>query len=326
MRDIFFDILRCPTTGQKLKFIQTESADNLFRNGWLVSEDNSMRYPIKNDIPRFVPESNYAENFGFQWNIFSKTQLDSYSGHPISFDRFWKATGWNPDEMKDKWVLDIGCGAGRFAEIALSTGANVVALDYSSAVDACNSNIKHPNLHIIQADIYALPFLEGTFSYVYSLGVLQHTPNVSKAFFSLPKMLTSGGKICVDFYEKSWKSLLLPKYWIRPITKKISKQTLFDSLKKSVPFMLDLSNKIGLVPYIGKFLKRLIPVANYNGVLPLNEKQLKEWALLDTFDWLSPAYDNPQSYTQVNKMLNRSGLINCEILRAGHLVARATKI
>ena len=37
-----------------------------------------------------------------------------------------------------------------FAEIALSSGANVVALDYSSAVNACYLNLKeHPNLHVV---------------------------------------------------------------------------------------------------------------------------------------------------------------------------------
>jgi len=52
--------------------------------------------------------------------------------------------------MKGKWVLDAGCGSGRFAEIALATGANVVALDYSSAIDACWNNLKeNPNLYIV---------------------------------------------------------------------------------------------------------------------------------------------------------------------------------
>ena len=61
--------------------------------------------------------------------------------------------------MNGSWVLDAGCGAGRFAEIALSSGANVVALDYSSAVNACYLNLKeHSNLHVVQGDIYALPF------------------------------------------------------------------------------------------------------------------------------------------------------------------------
>ena len=45
-------------------------------------------------------------------------------------------------------ILDIGCGAGRFAQIALDSGANVVALDYSNSVDACYTNLlKHANLY-----------------------------------------------------------------------------------------------------------------------------------------------------------------------------------
>jgi hypothetical protein len=70
-----------------------------------------------------VPESNYADNFGMQWNHFRQTQLDSYSGLPNSSDRFWLATHWSPVSLKDQWVLDVGCGAGRFAEVALNARA-----------------------------------------------------------------------------------------------------------------------------------------------------------------------------------------------------------
>jgi uncharacterized protein YbaR (Trm112 family) len=151
--------LRCPNTGQSLMLETQESDGNAIESGWLVSMDGQYRYPIRNGIPRFVAESNYADNFGMQWNHFHQTQLDSYSGHPISTDRFWAATGWRAEDMKDQWVLDAGCGAGRFAEVALNAGAKVVALDYSSAVDACYANLKHhPNLHVVQGDIYALPF------------------------------------------------------------------------------------------------------------------------------------------------------------------------
>ena len=267
--------------------------------------------------------TNYADNFGIQWNKFSKTQLDSYTRHPISSNRFFKATNWVASELKDKWVLDIGCGAGRFAEVALLAGAKVVALDYSTAVDACYSNLKHhPNLHVVQGDIYALPFVKSTFPYVYSLGVLQHTPDVKKAFFSLPPMLSKGGHFCVDFYEKSLKSSMLPKYWLRPITKKIANPKLFSILEKIVPVLLPISVGLAQIPIVGKVFKRMIPVANYVGVLPLTKKQQLEWSLLDTFDWLSPAFDNPQKSETVRLWLEESKMQNIEVLKAGHLVGR----
>ena len=137
----------------------SNNSGRLDYDGNLVTNDRKFIYPIVKGVPRFVGESNYADNFGMQWNHFSKTQLDSYSGQAISSDRFWKATGWISSEMKGKWILDVGCGSGRFAEVALSAGAKVVALDYSSAVDACYRNFMgHPNLYVVQGDIYELPF------------------------------------------------------------------------------------------------------------------------------------------------------------------------
>jgi 2-polyprenyl-3-methyl-5-hydroxy-6-metoxy-1,4-benzoquinol methylase len=194
------ELLRCPNTGQRLRLENGSSDARVIENSWLVSEDGRERFAVLRGIPRFVPQSNYADNFGMQWNHFLQTQLDSHSGHPISTERFWLATGWKPEQLKDQWVLDAGCGAGRFAEVALQAGAKVVALDYSSAVDACSANLKpHPNLHIVQGDIYALPFAPESFSFVYSLGVLQHTPDVAKAFAALPLMVKGGGSLFTDF-------------------------------------------------------------------------------------------------------------------------------
>jgi len=324
MKYELLDRLRCPKTGVRLTLDTPEPIADAIESGWLVSVDGLHRYPIRNGIPRFVPEANYADNFGMQWNHFRQTQLDSYSGHPISAERFWKATGWRPEDMQGQWVLDAGCGAGRFAEVALNAGANVVALDYSSAVDACYANLKHhPNLHVVQGDIYALPFLKEFFPYVYSLGVLQHTPDVAKAFAALPPMLQGrGGRLCVDFYQKSWKSMLLPKYWLRPMTKRIPKVRLFTILESLVPKLLALSRLLSHVPVLGGGLKRLVPVANYVGILPLSETQHLEWSLLDTFDWLSPEFDNPQAPETVSRWLEDAGLEQVEVLRAGHLVGR----
>lgn len=303
-----------------------ENNSQEIESGWLFSEDGQHRYPIRNGIPRFVPESNYADNFGMQWNHFSKTQLDSHSGHPISADRFWEATGWRSEDLKGQWVLDAGCGAGRFAEVALSAGAHVVALDYSTAVDACYANLKeHPNLHVVQGDIYGLPFPPESFPFVYSLGVLQHTPNVAKAFGALPPMVMRGGHLCVDYYEKSWKSIFHLKYWLRPLTKRMPKTALFSLLQKVVPSLLPLSRLLGGVPLFGSALKRMVPVVDYYAVLPLSTQQHQEWSLLDTFDWLSPQHDHPQTAATAQRWMEQAGMKDVEVLRAGHLVTRGKK-
>jgi 2-polyprenyl-3-methyl-5-hydroxy-6-metoxy-1,4-benzoquinol methylase/uncharacterized protein YbaR (Trm112 family) len=316
--------LRCPITGQCLHFVESDGGE--VSESLLMSSDGRHRYPIVDGVPRFVPASNYADNFGMQWNRFRKTQLDSHSGQPISADRFWKATGWSSYELEGKWVLDVGCGAGRFAEVALGAGAHVVALDYSSAVDACKANLgSHPNLHVVQGDIYALPFARERFDFVYSLGVLQHTPNVEAAFAALPPMVKRGGRLCVDYYWKRLRTLMHAKYLLRPFTKGMAQDRLFTLLERHVPAMLAASRTLGSVPLVGRVLKRIVPVADYTGIFSLSEQQLQEWALLDTFDMLAPAYDSPQTAETAGRWFREAGFVDVEVLHAGHLVARGHK-
>jgi SAM-dependent methyltransferase len=320
------EILRCPRTGERLRLEEARYQGERVHSGWLVSASGRQRYPVRNFIPRFAPESNYADNFGMQWNKFRQTQLDSHSGQPISATRFWASTGWQGKDIAGQYVLDAGCGAGRFAEIALQEGAKVVALDYSSAVDACYANLGHyANLQVVQGDIYALPFPRSSFPYVYSLGVLQHTPDVGRALAALPAVVSPGGRLCVDFYGLGIGTLLHAKYAFRPITKHIPQQTLFRILQAAVPVMLPVSQVLGAIPAIGQFLKRMIPVANYTGVYPLSGQQLREWALLDTFDMLAPEYDRPQPAGRVRGWLEAAGLSGIEVFRAGHLVGRGSK-
>jgi len=313
------ELLCCPETSERLQLKDALYVGNLIKSGILVTANGQKSYPIRDFIPRFVPESNYADNFGMQWNMFSKTQLDSYSGQSISGDRFWAATRLTPADIKGKWVLDIGCGAGRFAEIALAAGANVVAVDYSKAVDACYANLKHyPNLHVIQGDVYCLPLKKKAFPFVYSLGVLQHTPDVGKAFAELPKYVEDGGYICADFYWNRITTMLHSKYLLRPMTKRIPQEKLFNFLRKVIGPMLSASQFLGSIPILGKGLKRLIPIADYTGIYPLTQKQLREWALLDTFDMLAP--DNPQSVKTIKKWYKAAGLERVDVFHVGHLV------
>jgi 2-polyprenyl-3-methyl-5-hydroxy-6-metoxy-1,4-benzoquinol methylase len=327
MNKEFIKKLIDPISRSNLVLTNAEYDDNGFvKTGNLESITENNIYYIIDYIPRFVQLNNYADSFGMQWNKFSHTQLDSFTGTKISEDRFYLATNWNSNELKDKWILDVGCGAGRFAEVALKAGAYVVALDYSSAVTACYNNLKHyEKLLVVQGDIYELPFEYESFDFVYSLGVLQHTPNVYQAFLALPQMLKLNGKFCVDFYEKSWKSIFLPKYWLRPITKRISKIKLFTFLEKAVPYLFEISELLNKTPFIGQYLKRIVPVANWSSTLPLTKIQLKDWALLDTFDWLSPDFDNPQSKNTLIKWMTDADFKNVEVLKAGHLVARGVK-
>ena len=317
--------LRCPACRGSAPFeMQVEvEAEGEVRTGQLRCSGCGAIFWITDFIPRFVPADNYAQNFGFQWNLFRTTQLDSASGLTLSRDRFLKQSGW--DALDGVSVLDAGCGAGRFAEVALSLGAEVFALDYSGAVDACWKNLgSHPRLHVVQADVYAVPFQADCFDCVYSFGVLQHTPDPEKALKSLARHLKPGGRLCVDIYLKHWKSLLDVKYWLRPITRRVSQRGLFRLIERCAPGLLALSRRVRRIPG-GTLSSRLIPIADYEGVHPLNEVQRLQWAILDTFDRLAPRYDQPQTPGTLRRCLDEAGLVDVEVFRQGVLVGRGQR-
>lgn len=326
MKAAHLDLLACPDCGAALSTESTVHDGPEIVAGTLVCTSCEHAFPVHGGVPRFVPSENYAGNFGWQWNQYRQTQLDSFSGTSISRDRFVTSTGWTPDMLKGRRVLDIGCGAGRFAEVALDFGAEVLALDYSSAVDACYLNHhSHPRFSVIQGDVYHLPVRPEAFDYVYCLGVLQHTPDVKRAFRALVPPVRLGGALAVDVYPKLWQTVASAKYWVRPLTTRLRQDRLFRLIERLLPVLFPLSRALGRVPKVGRKLRQLIPVSNYAGIYPLGPAQLREWALLDTFDMLSPKYDQPQTARTLRGWFDAAGLVQVEVFRHGHLIGRGRR-
>jgi uncharacterized protein YbaR (Trm112 family) len=320
-RDLL-DLLVCPACRSTLS-LDTSDVGADIESGLLKCDPCAVEYPIVRFVPRFVPTDNYSSSFGFQWNRFRRTQLDSSTGQPITRRRFFDQSGWESSDMAGRWTLDIGCGAGRFAEVALSTGARLVAVDYSSAVDACRENLgSHPRLDVIQADVYRLPFRPRLFEFVYCFGVLQHTPDVHASFTALAVQLRSGGRLAVDLYPRIPLNVLWPKYWLRPFTKRMPPDRLFLLVTHMVEALWPLSLVLGRVPGIGRKLRHAVPIANYDGLLPLTPEQLKEWAVLDTFDMLAPAHDHPQTVETLQKWFQEARIEHAEVFRRGLVVGR----
>ena len=170
-------------------------------------------YSVINRIPRFVPLENYASSFGLQWNAYRRTQLESYTGLPISKSRLTRLAGGSLDIFKEKNVLEAGCGAGRFTEIMLQEGANVFAVDISTAVEAnylnCNA---YPNYFVCQADILELPLLPVQFDVVVCVGVIQHTPDPERSIRVLCSHVKPGGLLILDHYTYGYSTTPIRRF------------------------------------------------------------------------------------------------------------------
>jgi ubiquinone/menaquinone biosynthesis C-methylase UbiE/uncharacterized protein YbaR (Trm112 family) len=313
------EVLACPKCFGELSCAPTETGkDGEIITGRLDCSGCGKQFAITAGIPRFVEQDNYASSFGYQWNSFKAEQIDSINGTQLSAKRFYSETDWSPQWMRGKWVLDVGCGAGRFLDVASQNECEVVGVDLSNATDAARANLKErKNVHLVQASIYELPFKPGAFDGCYCIGVIQHTPDPEKSLRALPKVLKKGGRIAVTIYERRRWTRLNTKYLVRPLTKGLKQQTLLAGIKAAMPVLFPVTEVMFRLPLLGRAMKFAIPVANYVEERELTVGQRYRWAILDTFDMLAPQYDQPQTEEEVSRALGQEGITEIRRLNNG---------
>lgn len=129
--------------------------------------------------------------FGYEWNEF-----DDYS-----HENFEEWVDVDVSFFDGKFGLDAGCGAGRHSVRAHGYGARMIAMDLSPAVDAAQAKARMiEGIDVVQGDIFNPPFAAGTFDFIYSIGVIHHTPDPPRAFASLVPYLRQGGSIITMVY------------------------------------------------------------------------------------------------------------------------------
>lgn len=164
-----------PVPKEELLSQGPEPINRAIREGLLIS--STEKYLIIRDISRFVLQGNYADNFGWQWDYWSRVQFDSNNIGKFMenhtgrlWQTIWGITDNRSHELEDQLVLEVGCGPGTVVEVARSKGDTVVGIDYSIAADAANKNFANdPTDCIVQADALKLPFQRCTFDAAFSL-------------------------------------------------------------------------------------------------------------------------------------------------------------
>ncbi len=308
-------LLCCPFCKGDLRVAETRLvADGKIIDGTLQCEACRERHTILRGVPRFVSLDNYASGFGLEWTKHARTQYDSTSGLSVSEERFFQETRWSRD-LAGEVIYEAGSGSGRFTEHAVKTGAMVISLDYSYAVDAnYSSNGANRNLLIVQGDILAPPLRPASVDKCCCIGVIQHTPDPRRAFSSLVRTLKPGGSIVVDTYKIAdwWKRWFYTKYLVRPLVRNMEPERLYRLCERYVDLMWPIARLIRKLPF-GRQLNWFLLVADYGGCYNLTDEQQKEWALLDTFDMLAPAYDIPQTLENFRRWFVDEGLEHIDV-------------
>lgn len=274
--------------------------------------------PIVRSIPRFVASESYASSFGFQWNRFDRLQVDRHMKNDLSRERFYKTTGW-PPRMEGQRILEAGCGAGRFTDLALETGADVFSFDLSLAVEAAlrNNGASSSRLTLFQASIYEIPLKKASFDKIFCMGVLQHCPDVKGAFRSLLPFLRPGGEIVIDVYERKPGFPKL-KYIARPFFRPLGTTGTYKVLSLTIPPAFEAKKILHKIPGVGSQIARVIPIGPISHAdkgLNYSDDELKQVKILSALDMLSPVYDQPQTMQDVRQWFDDAGMTHVEVTR-----------
>ena len=101
-------------------------------------------------------------------------------------------------------VLEVGCGLGAHSEQICKAGGSLTAIDLAPmSIDFTRRRLEQKNLAatVIEGDCENLPFPDDTFDFVWSWGVIHHSPNTKKCADEIVRVLKPGGELRIMLYN-----------------------------------------------------------------------------------------------------------------------------
>lgn len=310
-------LLACPACGGSLSFARLEAmprdGEDL-QDGALGCKACSKEYPIVLGIPRLFADAELeasvrqtGESFGWEW-------LRYPGAMPEDRTVFLTETQVPEADWAGRLVLDGGCGMGRYARIARSLGAEVVAFDLSESLQRLVAEAQaDPRLHLVQGDILRPPFKPGRFDVVYSIGVIHHTKSAEKALGSLGALVKPEGLLTLWVYGRpgSWRSfstnpLRSGREWLKKLLFLVwlvvwARMLLSDlarvfTTRLPVPLLYGLCHPLALLG--------ALPLLKY---LTFSAHEDYRVRLQENFDWLAPPYQSKHTKEELKAWFEAAG-------------------
>lgn len=205
--------------------------------------------------------------------------------------------------LKGKAVLDIGCGAGVLACLMARKGARVTAIDLTEtgvALTAENARAQGVDVDVRQMNAERMQLEDCSFDFVWSWGVLHHSPRTETTLCEVARVLKLGGQGLVMVYHKRSPNYYLKGLWWLLVKGKLFRGHDLDSVQSfyvdgyfhrhfTIPEMASALETAGLRP------TRLFACQQQQPILPLPlPAALDEW-LKHRFGWyLVAEFDKPE--------------------------------
>ena len=110
-----------------------------------------------------------------------------------------------PGDLKGKRVLEIGLGYGTLGQLLASKGCRYYGLDIAKnpvALMGYRFGLQGLGGDLRVGSVLDLPYRDGVFDYVYSIGCLHHTGDLRRAVGEVYRVLVDGGKTIIMLYNR----------------------------------------------------------------------------------------------------------------------------
>ena len=170
---------------------------NLFKS---LESFGSYKINFKNFEKKTELKKKTGKVYGKFWGTFSRKE--NRLAKKFIQERFKNFKSFKKFFFKNKKIIDVGCGGGRYSNALKLLGAkSVIGVDYSDdGLKIAKKNYKHKNLFFLKQNFLNLKFKSRSFDIVFSNGVLHHTSNLEKGIEELHRICKKGGYIYLYLY------------------------------------------------------------------------------------------------------------------------------
>lgn len=254
-------------------------------------------------------DSKTVQSFGEEWEKFSSFTKEEIEKVGDEYFDILPSTLLN----QKSYVLDVGCGTGRWSKYLADKVGFIECIDPSDAIFSAKHLLRqNDNVRITKASVGNIPFGDNTFDLVMSIGVLHHIPNTHQ-----------GIKVCIDKVKKGGYFYVYLYYNL-------------DNRGKLYRLLFDLSTLIRrLISNLPSFIKKIacdliaffvyVPLVFFGVItkiifgnvykkLPLSYYVGKSLNIIrnDALDRFGTPLEKRYSKQQINQILKEAGLTNIQ--------------
>lgn len=145
-------------------------------------------------------ESNYPMAALCSKDFFESVESRRYKSHP------WIIDAIKSFPLAGKKTLEIGFGMGTDHLALARQGAELYGIDLTQRHhDITKRRFELYNKHteLTLGDAENLPYEDNFFDFIYSFGVVHHTPNTEKVISEIHRVLKPGGRCWITVYHKN---------------------------------------------------------------------------------------------------------------------------